>query len=532
MGTVQVPVVLGGPSGSAQGLPVTVNYTTVNGSAKSGTDYKATTGTLTFPAGETAQNISVPITNHTGATRSFSVTLSTPSSNATIATGTGTVTIEANNGSAVTNPGISAPPNVVVGATDGYVDLPVTLSAPGINTVTVNYATADGSGGSNTGCEFASSIYQGQGSTLTFLPGVTSQVVRVPLLNCKASLSTGFYTFYLNLSSPSGATIVDGRTQVDVTGDTPGGSTSGLFVKNAVVDASVGTVQVPVVLGGPSGSAQGLPVTVNYTTVNGSAKSGTDYKATTGTLTFPAGETAQNISVPITNHTGATRSFSVTLSTPSSNATIATGTGTVTIEANNGSAVTNPGISAPPNVVVGATDGYVDLPVTLSAPGINTVTVNYATADGSGGSNTGCEFASSIYQGQGSTLTFLPGVTSQVVRVPLLNCPQTQNRTFTLNLSGASHGTITSATTTVTVGDYPTITTFTPAAGPVGTKVKITGSNLGDATSVKFNGKAATIKKDSANKVKVVVPAGATSGPITVTTPVGSVTSVGSFTVN
>ena len=109
-----------------------------------------------------------------------------------------------------------------------------------------------------------------------------------------------------------------------------------------MVDASVGTVEVPVVLGGPSGSAQGQQVTVNYTTANGSAKAGTDYTQESGTLSFPAGETAQNIAVPITDHSGATRSFSVTLSSPSPNATIATGTGTVTIGASGGSAVTNP----------------------------------------------------------------------------------------------------------------------------------------------------------------------------------------------
>ncbi len=351
-------------------------------------------------------------------------------------------------------PSISAAPNVVVGEADGSVTLPVTLSAASASPVTVNYSTSDGSGGSNTSCKFASSIYTGKSGMLTFAPEQTTQNVTINLLNCGKSLSTGFYTFSLNLASPSGATIVDPSTQVDVTGDAAATSTPGLFVKNAVVDASVGTVQVPVVLGGPSGSAQGLPVTVNYTTVDGSATQGTDYTQKSGTLTFPAGETAQNISVPITNHTGATRSFSVTLSTPSSNATIATGTGTVTIEANNGSTVTNPGISAPPNVVVGATDGYVDLPVTLSAPGINTVTVNYATADGSGGSNTGCEFASSIYQGQGSTLTFLPGVTSQVVRVPLLNCKASLSTgfyTFYLNLSSPSGATIVDGRTQVDV---------------------------------------------------------------------------------
>ena len=44
----------------------------------------------------------------------------------------------------VVSPVISAPPDVVVGETDGYIDLPVTLSAPGVSPVTVNYATANG----------------------------------------------------------------------------------------------------------------------------------------------------------------------------------------------------------------------------------------------------------------------------------------------------------------------------------------------------------------------------------------------------
>ena len=531
VGTVEVPVLLGGPSGSAQGLPVTVTYATANGSAKSGTDYTATNGTLTFPAGVTAENISVPVTDRSAATRSFSVTLSSASSNAKIASGTGTVTIEGNKGTAQTSPDISAPPNVVVSAADGYVDLPITLSSPGINAVSVTYNTSNGTGVSYASCG-GSQIYEGSNNqTVIFPAGVTTQVVRVPLLNCGTSLSTGFYTFFFNLVGSSGGTVVAGNTQVDVTGNAPGGSTSGLSIKKAVVDASVGTVEVPVLLGGPSGSAQGLPVTVKYTTVDGTAKSGTDYTATKGTLTFPAGVTAENISIPITDRSAATRSFSVTLSSASSNATIVAGTGTVTIEANNGSAQTNPNISASPNVAVSAADGYVDLPVTLSAPGVNAVTLNYTTANGSGVGYANCG-GNQIYEPVSGSLTFPVGITTQVVRVPLLNCPQTQNLTFTLNLSGASHGTITDSTTTVTVGDFPTITTFTPSAGPVGTKVKITGSNLQGATSVKFNGKAATIKKDSATKLKVVVPAGATSGPITITTPVGSVTSSGDFTVN
>jgi hypothetical protein len=291
---------------------------------------------------------------------------------------------------------------------------------------------------------------------------------------------------------------------------------------------------VPVVLGGPSGAAQGAAVTVAYTTTNGSAIAGTDYTTTSGTLTFPPGETAQNITVPIIDRSGSapTRSFSVTLSSPT-NASIAYGTGVVTIGASGATPVTTPGITAPPDVVVSETDGYVNLPVTLSAPGDSTVTVDYEDANGSGGNNTVCS-GDSVYQAQSGTLTFTPGVTTQVVRVPILNCNLSGSHTFLLNLSGNSgDSTITDASTTITVQGAapPTITSFTPTSGPAGTVVTIKGTNLEGATSVTFNGKAATITKDTATKLKVKVPVGATKGTITVTTPGGSVTSAKKFKV-
>jgi hypothetical protein len=75
------------------------------------------------------------------------------------------------------------------------------------------------------------------------------------------------------------------------------------------------------------------------------------------------------------------------------------------------------------------------------------------------------------------------------------------------------------------------MTSFSPSSGSVETVVTIHGTNLQDATAVKFNGTAATIKKDSATKIKVTVPTGATSGQIEVTDPGGTVTSSSSFTV-
>jgi hypothetical protein len=94
----------------------------------------------------------------------------------------------------------------------------------------------------------------------------------------------------------------------------------------------------------------------------------------------------------------------------------------------------------------------------------------------------------------------------------------------------AAAGTATSATN-FTVTGTPTITSFTPTSGPVGTSVTITGTNLTGATSVKFNGTSATFTVNSATKIMATVLTGSTTGKITVTTPGGTATSATDFTV-
>jgi uncharacterized repeat protein (TIGR03803 family) len=72
---------------------------------------------------------------------------------------------------------------------------------------------------------------------------------------------------------------------------------------------------------------------------------------------------------------------------------------------------------------------------------------------------------------------------------------------------------------------------FNPPSGPVGTKVLIWGSNLLSA-SVRFNGTAATVVSGSgSNYIWATVPPGATTGPVTVTTPGGAITTQASFMV-
>ena len=70
-----------------------------------------------------------------------------------------------------------------------------------------------------------------------------------------------------------------------------------------------------------------------------------------------------------------------------------------------------------------------------------------------------------------------------------------------------------------------------PTYGKVGTAVRILGNDLTGATSVTFNGIAASFTVQSGTFIKTKVPAGATSGPVRVVTPSGTLTSNVSFQV-
>jgi hypothetical protein len=86
--------------------------------------------------------------------------------------------------------------------------------------------------------------------------------------------------------------------------------------------------------------------------------------------------------------------------------------------------------------------------------------------------------------------------------------------------STASPGTFTVVSAT------PNIAQINPVSGPVGTEVTIDGSNFGSAQGtsvVKFNGTSATTYNSwSDTQVKCLVPASATTGPVTVTTTAGT----------
>src|SRR4029077_13202421 len=76
----------------------------------------------------------------------------------------------------------------------------------------------------------------------------------------------------------------------------------------------------------------------------------------------------------------------------------------------------------------------------------------------------------------------------------------------------------------------PTITSLSTNSGTDGSPVTITGTNFTGVTAVAFNTTAATFNFVDDSHITTSVPAGATTGPVKVTTPGGFATS-STFTV-
>jgi uncharacterized repeat protein (TIGR03803 family) len=150
-------------------------------------------------------------------------------------------------------------------------------------------------------------------------------------------------------------------------------------------------------------------------------------------------------------------------------------------------------------------------------------------------------FYSTTYYGgannQGTVFQFTPaGVMTTLHsfdgsdgRYPIQHLFQATNGVFygvTDNDGSNGDGTVFS----LSVGLTPLVETA-PASGMVGSKVIILGNKLTGATSVTFNGTAATFKVVSSTEITTTVPSGATSGKVQVTTPGGVLTSNVNFLV-
>ncbi len=252
--------------------------------------------------------------------------------------------------------------------------------------------------------------------------------------------------------------------------------------------------------------------TVNFSTANGTATAPNDYTSTSGTLTFGPNITTQTISVPIIGDTTveANETFTVLLS-GATNATLgrATGTGTIinddvpTLSINSGNV--DEGDSGITNA---------NFTVTLSQRSPLTVTVDYATADGSA-------TAPTDYRSTSGTLSFAPGVVTRTITVPIIGDTTVEpDEDFAVNLSNPANATIGRARGIGTI-----VNDDTPAAPALALSVA--------PTTVREGGAAATgtvaRNGDTSNALTVQINNG---NPLRVSTPSNVVIAAGSISAD
>jgi hypothetical protein len=288
IGSIPVGVRVSTSSGVAIPCAVSVNYGSANGTAVAPADYASISGTLSFAAGTpsgTVQNILLPIVQDALDEDDETVTLTMSSaSGAQLGQALHTVTIADDD----LPPALSVADVTVTEGDTGSVNAVFTLSlsAASGRTVSVNYATANGTA-------IAGSDYTGGAGTATFAPGETSHARTVAVLGDLIDEPT--QTFFVNLSGPVNATLADGQAVGTILDNDPPPTIS--IEDAAVIETNGGsaTVSLPVALSVPSD----FTVTVNYATSNGTALTGSDYTASSGVVSFTPGTTSRGVIVDV-----------------------------------------------------------------------------------------------------------------------------------------------------------------------------------------------------------------------------------------
>jgi hypothetical protein len=322
--TMSVLVKLSNPSVD----PITVAYSFADDTATGGADYVGTPGTLTFNPGETQKNIVVTIKDDTidDGTETFFINLASPS-NATIGDGQAVGTIFDNDGPTISINDVS----VTEGT--GFTTIAtftLRLSAASPDTIFVQASTADGT--ATNGTDYGRLVNR----QVVFPPGTTTATLTVSVV--ADAIIEPNETFFVNLSSPSGATIADGQAVGTIVDDD---LTSAQMSTDAMsVNEADGSVLVTIQHTGDTSK----PFTVNYSTFDMTATQKSDYTAALGQFQFAPGEVNKTITVFLTDDalTEGAETFGFTISGPNSARLAPPTFTTITINANDPSGGPNP----------------------------------------------------------------------------------------------------------------------------------------------------------------------------------------------
>ena len=426
---------------------VIVDWATTDLTATAGSDYTSRSGTLTFAAGDTSKTITVAISNDNllgEADETFQVTLSNqrPANRVRFeqATATGTI-INANQIL------VSIENAADTAEEDGPMIFNVVLDKPYTEEIKVDWATTDDR-------QSAIGRYISSSGTLTFTAGDTSETFTVALVDNSIFEGTNFFNVQLSNPRPSGKVWFAKRTARGSITDVSDNPNRSVAPPERPKEPSLPPITASFT-GIPSEHDGTNPFTfelrfsedvngLSYRTLKGSA-----FQVTNGSiknarrLARPANQRWEITVQPSNNN-----NVRVTLS-PTTDCSVSGA-----ICDSNGRKLSNKvtffvqgpvGISVADASANENTDSTVDFTVSLSRSSANTITVNYATQDGTA-------TAGQDYTSKSGTLTFAAGDTSKTVSVSLLSdIIDEGNETFTLRLSNPSNAFLADSTATGTI---------------------------------------------------------------------------------
>ena len=400
----------------ASAKDVSASWSTADGTAEAGSDYgEETGGTLTIARGTTSTTVTVTVRQDTvdEPPETFTVTLSGPVNGELSANDSATGTIEDDDLSTVSITAVSTsvtegnPAEFAVSrGIEDDVDLAVTLSS------------------SETGGFITAALP----TSATIPSGASSTTVSIATDDNEDDDDDGSVTVTIQAEAgyaigTASATVAIQDDDVAYRLEIAGGGT---------VDEGAGSATLSVTL---SEASPTEPITVQWTTADGTATSPADYTAAAGALTFATAATGSALTQQLTvtieddNLNENDEAFTVTLSNAGGmGALIATGSATVTITDNEATPVLS---------IADATAAedrrMIRFPVTLNPGSGAEVTVDYATTDGTAAA--GSDFTAVT----GGTLTFAPGATARMISISLIDDEVDEaDETFTVTLSNAS----------------------------------------------------------------------------------------------
>ena len=392
---------------------VSVDFASSDDTAKAGEDYGALSGRLTFNPGETQRTFTVRLINDglRESTERFTITLSNPTDGAVLGTRK-TLAI----GIIDNDPGFSFSQSVYnINEIPGEVRLTVYRGTDNPSPVSVDFATRDGTA-------IAGKDYAATSNTLTFGPLESSKTIAIPIL--RDGLVESQEGFQVVLSNPSLGARLDSRNRATIliTSDD-----TGIQFNSSTYTAreNAGQAHLTVVRGNDTSDR----VSVEFATVDDTAKAGIDYVPTSGIVKFTRSERTKTIVVPLLNNDrlDGSRQLRLELKNPAGGADLGTrSTAALAIQDNE----TGVQLSHKRYSVFEA-EGAARVTVLRGDDGNLPVSVDYMTADGTA-------IAGVHYQTRSGTLKFIAGEVSKTLLIPISNDGHPGiNRTFTVSLSNA-----------------------------------------------------------------------------------------------